>query len=75
MDADQAEEAVPLLQDLPGEVERTDLPAAVAEDDGEDLGVREGVGAGPEEALPGALVRGEVPDLGGWRGWRGRGLR
>jgi hypothetical protein len=39
VDADQAEEAVPLLQDLPGEVEGTDLPAAVAEDDGQDLGV------------------------------------
>jgi hypothetical protein len=47
VDADQAEEAVPLLQDLPGEVEGADLPAAVAEDDGEDLGVGEGVGAGP----------------------------
>jgi hypothetical protein len=65
VDADQAEQAVPLLQDLPGEVEGADLPAPVAEDDGEDLGIREGVGAGPEQALPGALVRGEVPDLGG----------
>jgi hypothetical protein len=65
VDADQPEEAVPLLQDLPGEVEGTDLPAAVTEDDGQDLGVGQGVGPGPEEALPGALVRGEVPDLGG----------
>jgi hypothetical protein len=39
VDADQAEEAVPLLQDLPGEIERADLPAPVAEDDREDLGV------------------------------------
>jgi hypothetical protein len=73
VDADQAEEAVPLLQDLTGEVERADLPAAVAEDDGQDLGVGEGVGAGPEKALPGTFIRGEVPDLRGWRGWRGRG--
>jgi hypothetical protein len=73
MDADQAEEAVPLLQDLPGEVEGADLPAPVAEDDREDLGVGEGVGAGSEEALPGAFVRGEVPALGGRRGGRRRG--
>jgi hypothetical protein len=72
VDADQAEEAVPLLQDLASQVEGADLPAPVAEDDGQDLGVGEGVGAGPEEALPGALVRGEVPDLGGRRGGRGR---
>jgi hypothetical protein len=43
---------------LPGKVERPDLPAPVAQDDREDLSVGARLGAGPEEALPGALVRG-----------------
>jgi hypothetical protein len=64
VDAHDPEQAVRLGEDLPGEVQVADLPTAVAEEDGQDLRVGEGVGAGAEQALAGALVRGEVPDEG-----------